>query len=65
MLVASASVHIHSKGRVRVHVHLTARGKTLLHHVRHEERLQAEATFTPQGKGQPKVSVTRWLKLRR
>ena len=65
VLVASASVHIHSKGRVHVHVHLTARGKTLLRHVHHEERLQAEASFTPQGKGQHKVSVTRWIKLRR
>jgi hypothetical protein len=65
VLVASASVRVHSKGRVRVHLHLTARGKTLLHHVRHEERLEAEAAFTPQGKGQRKVSVTRWIKLRR
>jgi beta-galactosidase len=65
VLVASASVHVHSKGRVRVHVHLTARGKTLLRHVRHEERLEAEASFTPKGKGQRKVRVTRWIKLRR
>ncbi len=65
VLVASASVHIHSSGRARVHVHLTARGKTLLRHVRHEERLEAEAHFTPKGKGQRKVSVTRWIKLRR
>jgi beta-galactosidase len=51
VLVASASVHVRSKGRARIHVHLTARGKTLLRHVRREERL--------------KVSVTRWIKLRR
>jgi beta-galactosidase len=65
VLVASASVHIHSKGRARIHVHLTARGRTLLRTVRHEERLEAEAHFTPQGRGQRKVSVTRWIKLRR
>src|SRR5579875_1088682 len=65
VLVASASVHIRSKGRARVHVHLTARGKTLLRHVRHEERLEAEAQFTPRGAGQSKVSATRWIKLRR
>jgi hypothetical protein len=65
VLVASASVHVHSKGRVRVHLHLTARGKTLLRHVRHEERLEAEAAFTPKGRGQRKVRVTRWIKLRR
>jgi beta-galactosidase len=65
VLVASASVHIHSKGRARVHVHLTARGKTLLRHVRHEERLEAEAHFTPQGTAQRRVSATRWIKLRR
>ena len=65
VLVASASVHVHSRGRVHVHLHLTARGKTLLRHVRHEERLEAEASFTPQGKGQRKVSATRWIKLRR
>jgi beta-galactosidase len=65
VLVASASVHIRSKGRARIHVHLTARGKTLLRHVRHEERLEAEAQFTPKGKDEVKVSVTRWIKLHR
>ncbi|HET9124113.1 MAG TPA: glycoside hydrolase family 2 TIM barrel-domain containing protein, partial [Solirubrobacteraceae bacterium] len=65
VLVASASVQIHSAGRARIHVHLTARGRTLLRHVRHEERLEAEAQFTPRGTGQRAVSATRWIKLRR
>jgi hypothetical protein len=65
VLIASASVRIHSKGRARVHVHLTAHGKTLLRQVRHEEQFEAEAAFTPQGKGQRKVTATRLIKLRR
>jgi hypothetical protein len=62
VLVASASVHIRTHGVAKVHIHLTARGRTLLRHAT-DERLDAEAEFTP--KGRRRVTVSRTINLRR
>ena len=62
LLIAEASAHVRGPGRAKVHLRLTARGRTLLRHARHE-RLTAEAAFTPHG--QRKVTVSRVITLRR
>jgi len=64
VLVATASAHIRRAGRAGVHIHLTARGRTLLRHVR-SARLTAEASFHTERDGQPTVRLSREIALHR